>query len=800
MQFLMNLLPLSQSLCVKFFVATALLVPGLTSPWLAAATFSVPGFVDETLYQGNGMISMRFDFAGRLWVVEKQGRVLVFEPNSGGASSFGYDYYETGQLSSLPDFSTLTPIKSGVVTDFTLDPRERDDDFAFRYTGAITLPTAGSYTFYLSSDDGSRLFIDDILVVDHDGSHGATEKLASASLTAGEHNIRVEYFERNGGQSLSVQYSGPGIPKGPVAQGEFQPPQIFADLSTQVNTDGERGMTGMTLDPDFENNRYVYVLFATASDQRVLRLTANSSFTEMVPNSEFVLLSGLPNTNTVHKAGDIAFQPNDPNNLYVMLGDDGERYIVSDLTNYNGKLLKISASDGRGLPSNPFYDGNVDSVRSRIWAHSFRNPYRFAFDPGAPIDDVLYISENGDGTDRVARIAKGADGAWPTSNYLVSSGDGTRDILDTSAPSKTGIAIIRSGPFAPDGNPVLYNARYGGGDRNEVRRWTLTGNNLDTLTPLPEDGGNAFYSAFTDHGIVSFTPGPDGALYYTDSGQGASLSNSQRLGRIRFVGGSAPVASFSVDLVSGQSPLAVTFTDSSSAPGSTISSWAWDFGDGTTSSEQNPAHTFTEPGLYTVSLEVVNGLGLNDTQQTQVTVYHETALSLTGQILDGRSLPAENVAVPTELHFYQADGTTPLAFPGGSGPDANAATVAAGGSIDLAITVQLTGPGLVVSAGEPTAGGLKSAFIGVPLSTSPEPAVGHRQFPTFRHPVARASDRHERPGRACRSRARSRGQRCILRVRGWTGFSPWHGPRSERRCASDRSGRLGLLSYSDPLW
>ncbi len=372
----------------------------------------------------------------------------------------------------------------------------------------------------------------------------------------------------------------------------------------------------------------------------------------------------------------------------------------------------------KGLLTNPFQDGDVNSVRSRIWAHSFRNPYRFTFDPAAPVADVLYISENGDGTDRIAQIAIGADGAWPDSDYLLSSADGKRVILNTSSPSKTGITIVRSGPFAPDGDPVLYNARYGGGDRNEVRRWKLTGANFDTLTPIAADNGNAFYSGFTDHGIVSFTTGPDGAIYYTDSGQGSSVGGNQRLGRLAFVGGTAPVADFSLSVNSGQSPLEVDFTDSSSTSGSTLSSWAWDFGDGGTSFEQNPSHTYTTPGVYTASLLVTNSLGLSHQNTATVTVTHTTNLTLTGEILDGRTIPAPVFATATELRFYQIDGMTPLMVPSGSGSGGNSVTIPAGGTIDLALAISITGPGIVVTAGEPAEDGVQAAFVGIPLSTT----------------------------------------------------------------------------------
>lgn len=705
-----------QGKCIFAFAAACL----LAAPRLAAVpAFTVPGFVDEEVYRGNGLISIRFDAAGRLWATEKQGRVLVFPPNE-DTSPFDYAYYQndTGTAwSAIPNFDALTPVAVGTVTTFTIAPRLRDDHFGFRYTGQITAPTAGTYTFYLASDDGSRLFIDNTLVVNHDGTHGATEKSGSVSLSAGSHSIKVEYFEAGGGQSLLVQMEGPGLAKGPINKGPFKNPLVFANLSAQVNTNAERGLLGLALDPAFASNRYLYVLYSTATDQRISRLTANADYTAMVAGSEAILLSGLPNANDVHKAGDIAFHPTDPNNLYVMLGDDGNRQLVADLNLYNGKLLKISAADGRGLPTNPYYNNNDNTtVRSRIWSHRYRNPFRFAFDPAAPVPEVLYISENGDGTDRTARIEKGADGGWDNA-FLTDSADGKRKVLTTSGPSRVGIAILRGGPFAADG-PVLYNARFNTSNGlGELSRWKLTGANLDQLTALPEDGGGIFYSGFTGYILASLQQGPDGSLYYTDSGQGASAGGNNRLGRIRFVGGTAPVAGFNASPLSGQAPLNVTFTDTSTAPGSSLSSWSWNFGDGSTSNQQHPAHAFTQPGVYTVTLTVANAVGLTQTAQRSVTAYHETTVLLSGQVADA-TLGGSNLAVATDLRVYQRDGSTPLSFPGGSGPDGNALALAAGGSINASVTVRLTGNGMVVSAGESPSDGMQPAYVGVALSTS----------------------------------------------------------------------------------
>ena len=66
----------------------------------------------------------------------------------------------------------------------------------------------------------------------------------------------------------------------------------------------------------------------------------------------------------------------------------------------------------------------------------------------------------------------------------------------------------------------------------------------------------------------------------------------------------APIASFTVDKTSGQNKLTCTFTDTS--VGSGLKSWLWDFGDGNTSTIQNPIHTYSAPGKYSVSLTIKN--------------------------------------------------------------------------------------------------------------------------------------------------------------------------------------------------
>jgi len=121
-----------------------------------------------------------------------------------------YEYFE-GEWDKLPDFDTLTPVKTGVVDDFTFAPRNRPERFAFRYRGYVRVPRDGVYTFATVSDDGSRLYIGGQLVVDNDRLHAAAEAGGVIALAAGLHPITVTFFERTGGDLLEVHLAGPGL-------------------------------------------------------------------------------------------------------------------------------------------------------------------------------------------------------------------------------------------------------------------------------------------------------------------------------------------------------------------------------------------------------------------------------------------------------------------------------------------------------------------------------------------------------------------------------------------------------------
>ncbi|MGV9456760.1 ricin-type beta-trefoil lectin domain protein [Streptomyces sp. NPDC003635] len=107
-----------------------------------------------------------------------------------------------------PNIDKLMP----VIDWSSADQFGLETHFVTHVIGNLSASRAGSYTFRLTSDDGSRLWIDDQLVINHDGLHGAEPKDGTVNLTAGYHSLRIEHFERDGGQQLTLAWKPPDAP------------------------------------------------------------------------------------------------------------------------------------------------------------------------------------------------------------------------------------------------------------------------------------------------------------------------------------------------------------------------------------------------------------------------------------------------------------------------------------------------------------------------------------------------------------------------------------------------------------
>ncbi len=126
-------------------------------------------------------------------------------------NGLNYNYYE-GDWKSLPDFNSMTPMRSGKVYRPALrDIKPRDDFFGAAFTGFLNIEIPGDYTFYLRSDDGSKLFIDGKELISNDGLHTKKEVSAKINLSKGKYPVKILYFESNGDQILNLEYEGPGF-------------------------------------------------------------------------------------------------------------------------------------------------------------------------------------------------------------------------------------------------------------------------------------------------------------------------------------------------------------------------------------------------------------------------------------------------------------------------------------------------------------------------------------------------------------------------------------------------------------
>jgi len=85
--------------------------------------------------------------------------------------------------------------------------------FAFQFFGILTIDKEADYIFYSNSNDGSRILIDNKVVVDNDGPHGMKEESGKIFLKSGYHIIEVQYFQNGGGKGLEVFMEGPGLKK-----------------------------------------------------------------------------------------------------------------------------------------------------------------------------------------------------------------------------------------------------------------------------------------------------------------------------------------------------------------------------------------------------------------------------------------------------------------------------------------------------------------------------------------------------------------------------------------------------------
>jgi glucose/arabinose dehydrogenase len=189
-------------------------------------------------------------------------------------------------------------------------------------------------------------------------------------------------------------------------------------VTVLVESANEHGLLGITLDPDFAFNHYVYVYYTAPTPEihnRVSRFTAHG---DVAASAGETIIFDL---DTVHRDGDHnggAIHFGVDGKLYIVSGDDNDSANAQTLSNTLGKILRLNA-DGSIPADNPFANSALGKNRA-IWALGLRNPFTFAVQAGS---GRLFINDVGESSwEEIDEGAVGANYGWPaTEGYTFDS-------------------------------------------------------------------------------------------------------------------------------------------------------------------------------------------------------------------------------------------------------------------------------------------------------------------------------------------------------------------------------------------
>ncbi|MFF1422116.1 carbohydrate-binding protein [Streptomyces sp. NPDC058280] len=366
-----------------------------------------------------------------------------------------------------------------------------------------------------------------------------------------------------------------------------------------------------------------------------------------------------------------------------------------------GKVLRIkpTAAGGYTVPAGNLFAAGTANTRPEIYAMGFRNPFRMSVDKAT---GIVYLGDYGpdagvtdggrgpSGQVEFNRITAPGNYGWP---YCTGTNTAAETYGEYTFPSGPAGAKYNCGAgpannsFRNTGLPTLPAVKaswikyggdagsppeFGGGSESPmggpVYRYDA---NLNSNVKFPQSLSGRFFAAEYGRkwikaievkadgtpGVIESFPwtgtqvmdqafGPDGALYVLDYGTGA---NNQALYRVEYIGGSNrnPIAKAAADKVSGPTPLTVAFSSAgSSDPEGKALTYAWDFGDGTSSTAANPSHTYSAKGTFRPTLTVRDPEGLTGSASLVVTA--------------GNTAPSVNLTAPKDGELFSFGDTVPF--------------------------------------------------------------------------------------------------------------------------------------------
>jgi glucose/arabinose dehydrogenase len=371
----------------------------------------------------------------------------------------------------------------------------------------------------------------------------------------------------------------------------------FINISAQVNGTRDRGLLDIAVHPDFQTNPYVYLLFTYDPPEvysntglagpdgsgnragRLIRVTADSrtNYTTAVAGSEVILLgknstwnnfNGFVNSTTNFSEPPAGILPNGSNlqdflaadsdshtigsvefgadgKLYVSNGDgtsynrmDPRTVRVQDINNLSGKILRIDPITGEGLSDNPFFNGDFNSNRSKVYQYGLRNPFRFTVDP---TNNRVFVGDVGwTQWEEINSAGAGANFGWPYYEGGNGTNNRTREYQNLSqaqafySSAQTATPSILALNHNSGINAIVMGDVYTGNTYPEKYRGDLFFNDLGQgivrNVSFDEQGRISSVETFTTGAniVVQMATGPNGNLYFVDLDDGL-------IGQWRFV-------------------------------------------------------------------------------------------------------------------------------------------------------------------------------------------------------------------------------------------------------------------------
>jgi uncharacterized protein YjdB len=556
-------------------------------------------------------------------------------------SGLNYNLYN-GSWSTLPDFTTLTPATSGTIANFDISSKAGADNFAFQFSGYINIPTDGNYTFYTSSDDGSKLYIGTTQVVNNDGLHGSTEQSGTIGLKAGKHSITVTFFEYTGGESLSVSYSGPSITKiaipssmlfrdqpnrAPTAAFSFTPTSGSAPLT--VNFDAST-----STDPDAGD--FILGYEWDFGDGSTIDHSNAPSHTYTTPNTYSIKLRVMDSKNAYSTVVSKTLTVSGSTGIIIPAKIEAENYSAM-----SGIQTETTTDTGGGL--------NVGWVESGDWMDYAINPsqsgtYTLNIRVASPNSNTQLQVKNGNTV--LATLAIPNTGGWQTwqtvtTNINLTAGNQTLRV--TTAGTATGslwnlnwldFALVPAG----DGKVVMEKWTNVSGAAVSTIPVTTTANSTTNLTSLeiPVNADDNYGVRIRGYIIPSITGSYNLYIASDDNGELWLSNNDQPAGKSKIAYVSNWTNSQEWTKETNQKSAVINLTAGSKYYFEALMKEA--------TGGDNLAIGWTGPGIS--SITVIGSSNISSYTSTNVPVTNVTVSSTTTSVDIDASTPLQATVVP----------------------------------------------------------------------------------------------------------------------------------------------------------